>query len=446
MARKAMADAHNMGVTYLRVGVTGISPRFFNGPGELDLWKQSSPRYWALVDQMMSDLQSNGLQIIPVFVWQSTQFAAMTGEKSSQMIADPTSTSYTLLEGYVTEFVGRYKNSPALYFYELTNELNLAADMDEERRCREGRSHGPDLCGPVGNISTDQMMGFMRRLAACIRKQDTSHLISSGFALPRVNAEHLRATPEFVNWSARRPPDSAAEFKKNLKDIHAGLDIVSIHFYNNDNERLGVKGHQNADLLVIVKRAVDEMGKLLFVGEFADKSPTVSEDPEALFTQAVLGKIVALRIPFSAPWSWEFYDQRSQPKLVDTGLEPGLTDPVIAKIVAANEALGNSGPKQDSDRATPNAIIAYPLEGATLTLPEQTVQVMASSRAGISKVILLLDAKLVSTLSEPPYKFVLATKALADGPHQLVARVYDRANSVAEFSVGVRQKLAATQR
>jgi hypothetical protein len=441
MARKAMVDARNIGVTYFRVGITGIGPRKFNSPGELDLWQQDSQQYWALFDQMMTDLQSNGLHIIPVFVWIWTQFPAMTGEKSSQMITDPNSRSYRLLERYVTEFVERYKSHPALYFYELTNELNLAADMDEELRCKKDRP--PEFCAPVGNISTSQMIGFTQRLATCIRKLDKSHLISSGFALPRGYAEHLRATPEFVNWSARRPPDSVTEFKKYLRDIHAGLDIVSIHFYNNDNERIGIKGHYNADLLDIVKRTTDEMGKLLFIGEFADKNPTVSEDRNALFTQNVLKKIVALKIPFSAPWCWEFYYHRPQPNLADTGLEPGLTDLVISKIVEANTALGNPGPPaQVVDRTNPSVVIAYPLEAATLSVPEQTVHVMASGN-GVSKVVLLLDEKVITTLTRAPYKFILKTTDVVEGPHQITARAYDRADKMAEFSVGVDQRHAA---
>ena len=32
LARKAMLDAHNIGVTYFRVGITGIAPQSFDSP------------------------------------------------------------------------------------------------------------------------------------------------------------------------------------------------------------------------------------------------------------------------------------------------------------------------------------------------------------------------------------------------------------------------------
>lgn len=448
MAMKAMIDARNIGVTYFRVGITGISPRAFHERGELDLWMDDSQQYWALFDQMMNDLHANDLHIIPVFVWQATQMAAMAGEKSSQLVTDPNSKSYKLLEKYVTEFVQRYKDHPAVYFYELTNELNLGADLDEERRCHNSRPNEPERCEAVGNMSTAQMIAFTRRLAALIRKLDRSHLISSGFAVPRRNAEHLRAAPEFVNWSARRPNDSVAEFKKNLKDIHQDLDIASIHLYNQgDNERFGITGHQNADILRIVKQATDEMGKRLFVGEFADKNPTVSQDRNALFTQAMLKKIVELRIPFSAPWCWEFYHRPVKPDdmgLEDTALEPGLTDSIISKLVEANVALGNPAPAQHENRQPPTVIVTYPLEGSTLAHPEQAVHVVASSAPGVSNVTLLLDGKPTLSLTKPPYKFKLKTTDLSEGQHEIIARAYDASANVGEYRVSVIEAMPAS--
>jgi hypothetical protein len=448
LARKAMVDAHNIGVTYFRVGITGIAPRTVKAPGELDLWMQDRPQYWALIDQMMTDLQTNGLHIIPVFLSQAAQFPSMTGDSSYQMLTDPHSKSYKLMEEYVTEFVERYRANPVLYFYELTSELNLAADIDEERRYRTGLSHGAAGSAPGGNISTAQLIAFTQRLAACIRKLDKSHLISSGFAIPRANAEHLRATPEFVNLSARRPADSLTEFKKNLRDIHEGLDIVSVHLYNQrDNERFGIKGHQNADLLGVIKQATDEMGKLLFVGEFADKDPTVSEDPSAPYTQAMLEKIAELRIPFSAPWCWEFYHRPPKPGDMgreDTSLEPGLTDLVISKIVAANKTLGTPRARAEtSESRIPEIIVYYPLDGAKLAFPKQAVYVVASGGLGISKVDLLLDEKIVATLTQAPFKFELQTAELRPGPHQITARAYDPSDNVAEYRVEVMQAATA---
>jgi hypothetical protein len=397
---------------------------------------------------MMADLESNQIQLIPVFVWQPSQFAAMSNERSFDTITNRDSKSYRLLLKYVTEFIERYKSRPLVYFYELTNELNIAADIDEEKRCRDAK--GAAACGMVRNFTSADLIGFTRRLAGDIRKLDNSRLISSGFAMPRANAEHLRATPEFVNPRIRKPDDSATEFARNLRDMHQDLDIVSIHLYNErDNERFGIKGHENAALLGIVKQATDKMGKLLFVGEFADKYPTVSVNPNGPFTQAMFRKIVELKIPFSAPWGWEFYHRpptKDDMGREDTALEPGLTDLVISKLVEANKDLGQSVPvDRGPDKSPPNIVAFYPLDGATLAVPQQPVYVVASAQGGIASVELLVDGKVIDTLKQAPFRFQLMTASLSAGPHEIITRAHDRSDNVQEYRLGVLQKASGAE-
>jgi hypothetical protein len=164
----------------------------------------------------------------------------------------------------------------------------------------------------------------------------------------------------------------------------------------------------------------------------------------------MLAKIAALRIPFSAPWCWEFFHRPPKPGDMgreETSLEPGLTDFVISKIVAGKKTLGNHDPPaQTAESRIPEVIVFYPLEGAKLALPEQAVYVVASSGPGISKVDLLLDEKIVATLTQSPFKFGLRTEELRAGPHQITARAYDRTDNVAEHRVEVMQAATAPAR
>src|SRR5262249_20785108 len=197
MARKAIVDAKSIGVTYFRISATGFPPSAYNLPGDLDPWVSDPAAYFNLFDQMMADLNSSGVKVIPVFVWNETQFPAMTGENVTTMLTDPNSKSYLLLQRYVSDFIGHYKDNPALLFYELTNELNLLADLDVVADCQKNNPF-PQLCPVKGNFSTDQMIGFTSRLAAYVKSLDPGHLISSGFSIPRTGAEHLRRHPGFL--------------------------------------------------------------------------------------------------------------------------------------------------------------------------------------------------------------------------------------------------------
>jgi hypothetical protein len=454
MAEKAIVDAQDIGVTYLRVSATGYYPDTFrkSQPSDLSLWREDPSAYWELFDQMMADLRSHDVRIVPVFVWNWTQFPSMARERADLMINDPESDSYRLLEEYVAEFVHRYKDHPALYFYELTNELNLQADLDVVDRCVRSELPDPMVCEPMGNFSTDQMIAFTSRLAAHVRSLDSSRPISSGFSLPRPNAEHLRRQPEFAPEGPDIEFDSLAEFDKNLTDIHSGVDVVSVHFYNRryNNDRLGITGHTNADLLDRVKQISDELDKELFVGEFGDVRPYIKDDKRGLFTQNVLDKIVELRIPYSAPWVWEFYE-RSPYLTYDNpntffNLEPGYTGLIISKIKEANEELGNRVPMPRSpDTTAPQVILTWPLPGGLSC--KQLVHVVASDDGGtVSEVKFSVDENPVKEDSTLPYRFHLDSSRLGLGQHQIVAEAYDPSGNVAQSTVSARPQLCIRER
>jgi hypothetical protein len=454
MAEKAIVDAHNSGVTYLRVSATGYYPVTYGRPwsSDLQLWREDPVAYWKLFDQMMNELHSNDMHIVPVFLWNWTQFPAMTQETASEMIKDPDSESYRLLETYVTEFVDRYKDHPALYFYELTNELNLRADLDGVGRCSQGVSPPPTACEPMGNFTTDQMIAFTSRLADHVRSLDPTHLISSGFSIPRPYAEHLRRRPEFSPEGPDWTPDSLPEFRSNLSDIHSGMDIVSVHFYNTEgnNTRFGITGHTDASLLKIIKQTTDGLGKELFVGEFGDVDPYIKDDKRALFTQNVLDQIVELRITYSAPWVWEFYE-RTPYELYDApptffNMEPGRTGLIISKIKEANAELGNSTPStQPRDVTAPQVVVTWPLGGRLSC--DQLVYAVASDNSGtVSEVRFLVDGVLEAVIPEPPYQFSLDTAQLGFGKQQIIAKAYDGSGNVGQYAVSGRAGLCLRER
>src|ERR1700692_3376734 len=55
MGKKAIADAHDIGVSYLRISATGYAPSVYGKPGDLEQWRRDPAAYWALFDQMMAD-------------------------------------------------------------------------------------------------------------------------------------------------------------------------------------------------------------------------------------------------------------------------------------------------------------------------------------------------------------------------------------------------------
>lgn len=446
MGRKAIADARDAGVTYLRVSATGYAPSVYGRPGDLDLWIKAPAVYWSQLDELMDDLEAHDMRAVFTFLWNPVQFPAMVGETVRDLLTDPKSRSARLAERYVREFIDRYKDRKAVMFYELTNELNLAADLDTVSRCK--RELPPPQCQPKGNFTTDEMIGFTGRLVDQIRSLDPSRPVSSGFSAPRAAAEHLRARPEWITGHADFTPDTIVQLERNMADIHAGIDLISVHLYPNDGDRrFGVPVQPVTALLDVLNFAADKIGKPLFVGEFGD-AKSLDGDQES-YTVRMLDRIVGHRIPYSAVWVWEFY-QTSPYATRDNrhtsySLEPGATDGLIERIRQANRRLGSPPTRVSSpDTTPPRVVLTWPLE-CTKISADQLLHVVASDNSGsVQRVEFWLGNARLATDSSPPFQINLATGDLEEGDHEIVARAFDHAGNQAEYrSLIIRGKASA---
>ena len=426
MAKKALDDAKDAGVKYMRVSMSGrTSSQPGDGRDSLDLWRSDPETFWAQVDDMMDDLDVREIQIVPVLAWSSGKFPLWAGETTGEMFRNSESKSWGLLSRFVTEFVTRYRKRPTVLFYELSNELNNYVDLDLMRRCKK-----KSVCDEGDRFTADDLVAYTRRFAGLIRSLDNTRLISSGFSIPRGSAEHLRARPE---WTTRRTdwrPDTREQFAKNLKEIHAGVDIISIHLYGGkQNWRFG--SNDAVDLLVEAKRVADEVGKPLFVGEFGDPNSTALGDRS--HAVRMMNKIVELRIPYSAIWVWEFY-QKSTYSTHDNrhnafSLEPGYTDPLIDRLRKINgESVKEVVP--------PRVVLTWPLACAQL-MKTTTVYAVASDDQAVDRVEFWLDEVMLKRDDTPPYQTDLVLSGVVPGSYRLTAKAYDRTGKMSSYSTPV---------
>jgi hypothetical protein len=437
LGHRSIQDAKDVGIAYLRVPIAGFGANTYGDTDEVvNLWRNNPTTYWIHMDRMFSDLNSNGIKIIPSFNWHPARWAVAGNDTLADLLTNPQSQSYQLLTNYIHDFITKYKNNPAIDMYELGNELNLSTDLN---------SFANDQCSDPGsvfrNYSTNQMIAFQSRLAGFVRNLDPTHYIDSGAALPRSAAEHLRASPEWItsDWTA----DLQSQFQKNVGDIHQGSDVVSVHFYNSDNERLGNTGHMNAGFLNIINQAASSTNKPLYIGEFADVNPsnynitTNSEDSSAVFSRNVMQLIRSLNIPFSSPWAWERY--WSAPIRFQDTFERAYTPVNVSAMALTNRYFQNPVPTdQIPDVTPPHLVLTSPVDNTVLT-GSVLLSAMASDNnsSGISKVEFYVDNVLKSSITTPPYQYVLDATRIASGPSTIMAKAFDTSSNSTEYSVSV---------
>lgn len=434
MARKALDDARYYNFAFLRISATGFGPRHPQDRNDLEMWQAEPARYWKIMDTMMDDVEKRNLQLVVTLNWQSMQFPNITGETRADMIAQKGSRSFELSARYAREFVQRYRQRRAILFWELTNEMNLGADLNAQQRCERSdvaqASGNEDVyCQASGNYSTEDMLGYMRAMAAVVRAADPTRPISSGFSIPRPNASALRQSPEWKPQAGRRSqPDSGEQFAQYLKDAHAAVDIFSVHIYDGHNQsqlhRLGDKG---LDIVNRIQSIAQSVNKQVFIGEFGD---TAMDESDTGFNARMLNKLKEQRVSYAAPWILE-YRYRLAPNAKATKADAFTLDPE-EHMRTLNRMAQFNGPRRDTTAAPPRVVVTWPLE-CDRVRPGDTIKVTASADAPQQpRVELWVNQKLVGQLDQPPY--VWKAPEVAQDRYDVVAKVTDSRGQHSEYS------------
>lgn len=324
-ANDAMSAACSRGFTFLRVAATAFWPSDQNST-----YLQHPAAYWAAFDALVAAARARGCSLMPVVTWSDWIWPDLAGEPAGLMFSSAASKARAAFLAYASELATRYAREPAIAAWEISNEQNLNADIDMNGTtygCAVGKGT-PAFRTSADNRTSDGVIGLGAAVAAALRAADAlARPISSGHALARPAAQHLRARPD--DWT----PDTLEQFAQNFADIHSYADLASVHLYaGDDNVRWNLTHDPNsADILQIVKQVADGAGKQLYVGEFGDPKP----GPRP-FTKSVLDNLQRGNISRATAWVWEFYQSGDTPS--DYSLVPGRDDAAIAMLQAGNEA------------------------------------------------------------------------------------------------------------
>lgn len=421
LAKRSIQDAKYMGVGYLRVAVAD-----YYG----DKWKSDSVNFWNEMDEMIADLKAANIKLVPSLLFNIHQFPQVLSSDMRTFVTDPNSASYQMAVGFITKFVKRYKNDPVIYFWELTNEMNLECDIDMYNYMNQDPLYT--------NFTSAEMYAFNKRITKLIRSLDDTHMITSGYAMPRKNATSLSILPGWLGGGGGT--DNQSQYSKMLIDQNKYFDIACIHTYNgnNDNQRFGYTGLYNAGLMSLSKQITDAAKTLLYIGEFGDAVPNSLYDKTCQYSQNVLDKVQSDTIPFSSPWTLEFYQFTTYVEN-EFNIDPIHTTPLVNKLMNVNVALGNSPvPAVTPDVIPPICIIAFPLDGSSFVEPHDTIYPKASDNSlMINRIDLIIDGANHSSTSTWPFKMHVRTDSLPACDHQLIARAFDNAGNFTDDTITI---------
>lgn len=330
--REGFDELARRGIPFARFMAGGFWAR------DWSLYREDREAWFRLMDGVVRAAEERGIGLIPSAFWWYPCVPDIVGEPCSAL-GNPESKTIAFMREYVAELVTRYKDSPAIWAWEMGNEYSLAADLPNAADHRPWVH--PELGTPASrseadDITTDMVIVASREFAKAVRRHDPYRLVTPGHSLPRASAYYLRSERQWTQ-------DSPEQFGSNLLDVNPPpSDLVSVHVYPFDREkRFGRDEVSFEETLRLCMKVAADSGKALFVGEFGAGGEQIAHDP--VRCRAVHEEMVAALestgVPLSAVWVFDLPQQEDSFNITAKNERAYLLD----MVAAAHKRLNGPG-------------------------------------------------------------------------------------------------------
>ena len=316
-------------IPFIRFSLNGYWPKNW------DLYKNNPDRFYKNLDTFVKTAEEYGIGLIPSFFWHNSTIPDLVGESVNQW-GNVNSKTHKFMRKFIQEIVVRYRDSQAIWGWELGNEFNLLVDLpgDDSNLPPVVPSLGtPTYRTKEDKLSTSDLLVMLKSFANEIRKYDHSRIIISGNAIPRPAAWHLRQNRQ---WTA----DTKDQFIQMLGVQNMDpVDNLSVHIYPSaSDEAYFSDGKEDID--GIIKACMDasrQLKKPLFVGEWGAQEVLYGSETPNKFKE-ILSSIEENQVPLSAMWVFDY-----PPHDIDEGInvspDNGRREYMLQEIKEANIRL-----------------------------------------------------------------------------------------------------------
>lgn len=284
-------------IPFIRFSLNGYWPR------DWDTYRNNPDRFYKNLDAFVKAAEEYGIGLIPSFFWHNPTLPDLVGESVNQW-GNTNSKTNELARKFTKEIVERYRESQAIWGWELGNEFNLLVDLPG------GDSNLPPVVPSLGTpayrtkedkLSTSDLLVMLKSFANEIRKYDHSRIIISGNAIPRPAAWHLRQSGQ---WTT----DTKDQFIQMLgvQNIDP-VDNLCVHIYPSASDE-GYFSDGKVDMGGIIKACMDasrQLKKPFFLGEWGAQEALYGLETPGKYLE-ILSAIEENKVPLSAMWVFDY--------------------------------------------------------------------------------------------------------------------------------------------
>lgn len=260
------------------------------------LYTDNPAEYFRRFDRLVEAAEKEGLGLIPSFFWYVVTMPDLAGEPVSAL-GDPDSQCRVFMRKYIRDVVGRYKDSPAIWGWEVGNEWMLAADLPQLNHLPQRKIGSKQERAAADKLFRPMILDVYKDFYKTVRELDPDRIIVTGDSIARGQAWHNRAED---SWGQDTQEQWAERFRADTPDCY---QIASFHLYAEAHN--GYFKKKDLPIEAFVETVVGicrEDKKIIWCGELG--MPGADEPARKMFFR-MIHSIEENKIDLSAIWSFK---------------------------------------------------------------------------------------------------------------------------------------------
>jgi hypothetical protein len=201
--------------------------RFSAGPFAHTGWKlyvEDPEEYLRRFDVLVKHAEEQGVGLIPSLFWFVATMPDLAGEPLSAL-GDPDNQCRTFMRKYIRDVVGRYKDSPAVWGWEVGNEWMLFADLPEFNHLPQKKIGSKVARTAADKLLRPMLLDAYADFYKTVREIDPDRIIVTGDSIARPTAWHNRNEDK---WGQDTQEQWAEIFRADTPDCY---EVASFHLY-----------------------------------------------------------------------------------------------------------------------------------------------------------------------------------------------------------------------
>ena len=260
------------------------------------LYTDNPEEYFRRMDLFVKAAEKENMGLIPSLFWYVVTMPDLAGEPLSAL-GDPNSKCRTFMRKYIRDVVGRYKDSPAIWGWEVGNEWMLYADLPKYDHLPPNKIGSEEKRTKADKLLRPMILNAYVDFYNTVREIDPDRIIVTGDSIARYAAWHNRNKD---NWDADTKEQWLETFRADTPDCY---EVASFHLYAEAEKGYFKKKDLPIEKIVsVITQDCKKNKKIVWCGELG--MPNNTKTDKEMFLR-MMNVIEQSDIELSAIWNFK---------------------------------------------------------------------------------------------------------------------------------------------